>query len=256
MKTDWVIIGTGRLAKQLVIRLAGSSAWSLKIAGRDERAAQEIAASYDHVEVIALNEIPENSRCILCVSDDAIPAIAAQVGPYARLLVHLAGSVPLTAISTYAANSAVVWPLQSFTPNQEVDWSKIPLIVEHHGSESEDLITDFLDALGGPQFPLDFESRRKLHLSAVIVNNFSNHLFRLAYDWCLQSGLPFEALLPLIQETADRLHRGIPEEFQTGPAWRGDQATIDAHLSLLAEQADLAKLYATLTESIKAYRKP
>ena len=57
-------------------------------------------------------------------------------------------------------------------------------------------------------------------------------------------------MLPLIDETARKVHVMPPAEAQTGPAVRYDRNVIDAQLSLLAEDPDLQEIYRLMSESI------
>ena len=101
---------------------------------------------------------------------------------------------------------------------------------------------------------MDDESKIKIHLPAVIVNNFTNHLYAKAYDYCQAEGLEFDLLLPLISETTNRLNSKIhPKSQQTGPAKRKDRETIRRHISQLESDADLKRLYNYLTKNISAY---
>ena len=89
---------------------------------------------------------------------------------------------------------------------------------------------------------------------AVMVNNFTNHLYALIEKYCKDEGLDFYLLLPLIQETAARLEDASPSKTQTGPAIRGDDATIEKHLDLLNKYPQLKKIYELFTESISQSR--
>ncbi|HET9431302.1 MAG TPA: DUF2520 domain-containing protein, partial [Chitinophagaceae bacterium] len=93
--------------------------------------------------------------------------------------------------------------------------------------------------------------RMKLHLAAVFVSNFTNHLYVLAEQYCRKEGLDFKQLLPLIEETASRIRTLPPQLSQTGPALRHDKATIEKHLELLNEHPHLKNIYLVLTESIQ-----
>jgi predicted short-subunit dehydrogenase-like oxidoreductase (DUF2520 family) len=97
----------------------------------------------------------------------------------------------------------------------------------------------------------DDKERLKLHVAAVIVSNFSNHLYKLAEDYCKKEGLDFKQLLPLIEETAQRLKTISPSNSQTGPAIRHDRATIEQHLNLLEKYPQLKKIYEVMTQSIQ-----
>ena len=91
----------------------------------------------------------------------------------------------------------------------------------------------------------------KLHVAAVVVSNFTNHLYTLAEDYCLKEGLDFKQLLPLIEETALRIKNTSPKLAQTGPAIRHDKETIQKHIELLKNHPQLKNLYVLLTESIQ-----
>jgi predicted short-subunit dehydrogenase-like oxidoreductase (DUF2520 family) len=95
------------------------------------------------------------------------------------------------------------------------------------------------------------DERLKLHLAAVFVNNFVNHLYVLAQDYCLKEGIDFKLLLPLIEETANRIKDISPEDSQTGPAIRHDRNTINRHLELLKNFPQLRNIYLLMTESIQ-----
>ncbi len=96
----------------------------------------------------------------------------------------------------------------------------------------------------------DDEERLKLHVAAVIVSNFSNHLYVLANDYCNAEGLDFNLLASLITETADRINRFLPRDVQTGPALRNDIITLDKHLRVLSPYPKLKYIYLKMTDSI------
>ena len=99
------------------------------------------------------------------------------------------------------------------------------------------------------------EERLKLHIAAVIVNNFTNHLYTLAADYCVKESADFTLLLPLVHETVNRLQYGYPGQMQTGPAIRGDSATISQHLLLLEQYPDLQRIYREMTENITHFHR-
>ena len=73
----------------------------------------------------------------------------------------------------------------------------------------------------------------RLHIAAVFVNNFTNHLFKISADILQKQQLPFDVLLPLIEETVNKIRSNAPDVMQTGPAVRGDDATVAKHLDFL-----------------------
>ena len=95
------------------------------------------------------------------------------------------------------------------------------------------------------------DARLKLHVAAVLVSNFTNHLYKLAEDYCKKEGIDFKELIPLIEETATRVREISPQKAQTGPALRNDEETIQKHLELLSSHPQLKKVYEFMTESIR-----
>ena len=105
----------------------------------------------------------------------------------------------------------------------------------------------------GASFQLLSSSQRDtLRLAAVLVNNFTNHLFTQAAALCTSQKLPFELLQTLLLETVQKQEKLTPHQAQTGPALRRDQKTINRHLELI-ENEDLEKIYKTLTASIQKF---
>jgi predicted short-subunit dehydrogenase-like oxidoreductase (DUF2520 family) len=96
------------------------------------------------------------------------------------------------------------------------------------------------------------ENRKHIHLAAVFACNFSNHLFQIASEILKENQLPFELLLPLIQETVAKLQVMDPAAAQTGPAIRNDQATLAAHVTLLKDHPQWEAIYSILSAQIQA----
>jgi hypothetical protein len=94
------------------------------------------------------------------------------------------------------------------------------------------------------------EERLKLHVAAVIVSNFTNHLYAIAEAYCIEEKIDFDMLKPLIGETALRIRTISPAAVQTGPAVRKDIHTLDKHLRLLVNHPKLRTTYLRLTDSI------
>ncbi|MDO9137294.1 MAG: DUF2520 domain-containing protein, partial [Lutibacter sp.] len=74
------------------------------------------------------------------------------------------------------------------------------------------------------------------------------HLYHIGHEICEQNKVPFEILLPLILETANKISTLSPLEAQTGPAKRNDTKTIEKHKAMLTENQ--IEIYTLLTNSI------
>ncbi len=132
----------------------------------------------------------------------------------------------------------------------------VPFLVDGNSDEVNVLLADFAASFSDNVQPANDDKRLKMHLAAVMVSNFTNHLYALTEDYCKDRKLDFKLLHPLIIEVACRLTQGHAVDMQTGPARRGDEETIKKHLLLLEIDEHLQDLYHELSESIRRlYRK-
>lgn len=166
-----------------------------------------------------------------------------------KLIVHTAGSVSKEVLKDISSRYGVLYPFQSLRKEME-HMPQIPLLVE---GNTESTVTD-IEAFAKTLSPMvqrsTDEERIRLHVAGVVVNNFPNHLFSLAEEYCQEEKLDFKLLLPLIQETATRMLKYAPKTMQTGPALRNDVYTLDKHLRILATHPKLKYLYLKFTDSI------
>ena len=196
-----------------------------------------------------LNNIVEADLYLLSVSDSAIPTLSKALKNKNGLIVHTAGSVSMDVLNTHK-NHGVFYPLQTFSKNKEVDFSQIPLCLEANKKENLDLLKRVAFAIGGPIHLIDSVQRKALHVAAVFVNNFTNHLYTIGENLCKEHNLPFSVLQPLIAETADKIKYLPPSLAQTGPAARGDQKVLADHLQHLTKKSH-QELYQLISSSIQ-----
>jgi len=81
------------------------------------------------------------------------------------------------------------------------------------------------------------------------VSNFVNYITGLAFDLSKPNHM---FLMPLAIETIRKAFLyEHPSLVQTGPAIRGDDETIEKHLSLLIDNSPHKEVYKLITEYIK-----
>ncbi len=183
---------------------------------------------------------------IIAVSDTAIGEVSAAI-PSTSLVVHTSGSVAMDSLKN-SGRKGVFYPLQSFTKDKKVNFQNIPFCIEAETKEDLFLLEKLAHSLSDKIYPINSQERRYLHVAAVFVNNFTNHLYRIGEDICINYKVPFEILMPLIKETAEKIEAITPKEAQTGPAKRKDSTTMQNHLNLLTEEQQ--KIYKILSDSI------
>lgn len=253
---DIVIIGTGNVATVLGRKILSAGHRILQVVGRDHQAANSLAILLNAEALNFDGDLSESADIvIIAVNDNSIEAVAKELELKNRFVVHTAGSVSKNILKRVTENYGVFYPLQSLR-KEEIELPVIPILYDG----GNDIVVKKLRSLALSISPLhalqaDDDTRLKLHVAAVFVNNFSNHLYALAEDYSNKESINFKQLIPLITETANRVNRHSPKDVQTGPAERDDWDTIEKHLALLEKFPQMKNLYSILTESIMRSRK-
>lgn len=249
---DIVIIGSGNVAAVLGRKFKAAGHTILQIYSRNAAAASELAYEWDTESTNYKITINKNADVyIIAVSDDAIDDVTADLKLPGKIVVHTAASVPKEVLKNVTTHYCVFYPLQSLRKEMK-SLPDTPIFYDG----SDELTKRKLESLAKSILrekvtEAGDEARLKLHIAAVVVSNFTNHLYALAETFCRKEGLDFRQLLPLIEETALRIKDVSPTEAQTGPAARHDKETIQKHLELLKDHPQLKNIYLLLTESIQ-----
>ena len=193
-----------------------------------------------------LESIPNAMVTILAVSDDAIATISSNIKN--SLVVHTSGSFSMEALKN-STHKGVFYMLQTFSKEKEIDFSAVPFCLEAENDEDYLLLERVARTIGVKIYAVNSKQRKALHVAAVFVNNFTNHLYAIGNDICEKNQVPFEILHPLIQETSEKIKILSPKKAQTGPAIRNDERTIKNHLEGLPK--DQRKIYKLITQAIK-----
>lgn len=249
---DIVIIGSGNVATVLARKFKAAGHQILQIYSRNASAASAIAYEVDTESTNYKSLINKNAQVyIIAVADDAIGEITNELRLPGKVVAHTAASVPKEILKGVSDHYGVFYPLQSLR-KEMVNTPDTPVFFEANDEKAKKTL-ELLAASIAPDHVVEAngDTRLKLHVAAVVVSNFVNHLYVLAQDYCRKEKLNFKELLPLIEETALRLKGISPSEVQTGPAIRHDSETIHKHLELLKDHPQLKNIYVLLTESIQ-----
>lgn len=196
-----------------------------------------------------LSELVDADIYIIAIPDDAIATFSETLPFQNKLVVHTSGSVPLNVLSE-KNRKGVFYPLQSFSKNREVPFNEIPICIETVEASDRVLLQSLGEILSEKVVVVSSEARLKLHLAAVFVNNFTNHMYSIGSAILEENELPFSLLQPLIAETARKIETLSPSEAQTGPARRNDTKTIEKHLHLLGNGTNRT-VYQEITKAIQ-----
>jgi len=164
-----------------------------------------------------------------------------------QLVVYSAGSISLEAIENKKTR-AVFYPLQSFTEGRNLKAEAIPILLEANTKSLQKKLEAICTEIGFEFQHCDSEKRKKIHLSAVFLNNFVNHLVYISQEEAIKNKLDWSLFQPLLNETFEKLKIVSPFEAQTGPAKRNDRLIIENQLSLL--EGRNKEIYKLLSQSI------
>lgn len=180
---------------------------------------------------------------LLCVPDDQIAAAAAALTPRDGLVVgHVSGASDLTTLAPHVARFSL-HPLMTFT-GTEPHLRGIPAAVSASDAETLALAHRLAESLGLSVIDVAEADRAAYHAGTCMA---SNHLVALEWAATRVAGLPREALVPIVRATVENWARLGPEKALTGPASRGDTATIERHRAALAgSHPEMLELYDVL----------
>jgi predicted short-subunit dehydrogenase-like oxidoreductase (DUF2520 family) len=251
-----VFIGAGNLATRLSLEFKRSGFYLDQIYSRTDSSAGNLAKKLQSNYTTNTKEISTDADIyFVALKDSAVHKVLPDIQFGNKLVVHCSGSLPLSALQKYSENTGVFYPLQTFSKEQPVDFRKIPVFIEANSEENEKKLLQIARKISDYVTPMDSDRRLSLHISAVFACNFVNHCYTVAGKILEAENIPFEALHPLILETAMKVQKMKPERSQTGPAVRFDENIISAHLEKLAEYPEIRELYKIMSLSINNYHK-
>lgn len=246
-----VFIGAGNLATHLAKSLYNNSFNITQVYSRTLASAQKLASEINATFTDKLDEIVPNADIyIFSIPDSVLESTISKIKvDKNKLFLHTAGSMPLDVFKDYSSRYGVIYPFQTFSKQKEIDFSSTPVFIEANNENDRVLLTEIVNSVTHKVYYLPSEKRQYLHLTGVFACNFTNHMYSIANQILSKEDIPFDVILPLIDETANKVHSLAPEKAQTGPAIRYDENVINKHLSLILDEKT-KDIYKLLSESI------
>lgn len=249
-------IGAGNVATRLVVALHDKGIPVRQIISKHGQSAANLARLVNApLHGNELSELDDKSDFYLvAVKDDDIRVVLQDL-PFCltgdQVLIHTSGSFNENEMSGCARHFGCFYPLQTFRKDIKTDLMHTPFLINGNDEETLQKIHNLASLISDHVNVYSFADRQNIHVAAVIVNNFTNHLFTMAKSYCEIKQVEFTDLWPLIEEGIRNARMLGPENVQTGPAVRGDNTTIANHLRKLEDQPELANIYKLLTVSIQ-----
>lgn len=247
-----VLIGAGNLATHLGKALHAAGHDMVQVFSRTMQSAEILASLLDAEPLTDMAQVRDDADVyIFSVKDSALEQLISQLcGGEKKVFLHTAGSMPMSVFRGKALHYGVLYPMQTFSKQREVDFSIIPCFIEANDEFALKQIEGLAGQISHRVYQLSSEDRKYLHLSAVFACNFANHCYAASQELLQQHGIPFDVMLPLIDETAAKVHGMTPKEAQTGPAVRYDENVIGKQIQLLENQPYFQKIYDCMSKSI------
>lgn len=232
---------------KIVIIGKGNVASNLEYAFRKKSIDCQMVSSREGLELI-----PQANVYIYCVRDEALANVAAQVvGKEKSLHLHTSGSMPISVFGSDKPHAGVFYPFQTFSKTHIIeDFSKIPVFFEARGIDDISAVYSLALTITSHVYETTQHDRERLHIAGVYACNFTNLMYTLASELLANTHIPFTALLPLIDETAAKVHTISPRDAQTGPARRKDNNVMAHHKALIASK-ELRQIYELLSAQIQ-----
>jgi len=220
---------------KIVIIGAGNVGTNLQYAFARKGIRAELVSSRDKNALNALSGEGQGELYIYAVADKALAEVAAQVHAPKALHLHTSGTVPVCVFGDDKPHAGILYFFQSFSKANLIDdWSAIPCFIEGRNIDDVAAIYSLAQNLTSRIYECNQHDRERLHVAGVFANNYTNLMYRIAKEVLKGTQIPFAALLPLIDQTAAKVHTLSPHDAQTGPAQRGDIDVIAHQEELLA----------------------
>jgi predicted short-subunit dehydrogenase-like oxidoreductase (DUF2520 family) len=235
------IIGPGRAGRSLAAALSARGWDVVGFLGRHD----DLTEAAHGVDVL-----------LIATPDDTIATVAGMVAPSTTTtVVHLSGSLGPDVLTPHPQRAAM-HPLVPL-PNPVVGAARLVSGVTFavSGAPAAHLM---VESLGGRLVEVADGDRAAYHAAACIAANHVVALLGQVERVAAAAGLDLEAFLPLTRAALDDVATLGPQQALTGPAMRGDWATLSRHLDALPAserpgyQAGAALATKLATESVPA----
>ena len=249
-----VLLGAGNVGTHMGKALIKSGRNIQQVYSRTMEHARDLAEALNAEPVNRLESLTSEADIyIIAVKDDALILIAEELNLKNKLCVHTAGSIEMNVLQEVSSNYGVFYPLQTFSTQRDVDFSKVPLLIQGSNLDVETKLLHLGQGLSNKVIKADSQQRKAVHLAAVFACNFVNHMFAISRELLHENHMDFSILYPLIQETVNKVIELSPENAQTGPAKRNDRQVIAMHKQALRHKPEASEIYELISNHIYKY---
>lgn len=244
------------MATALGVALAKTGSVPVAVWSRTAESAQMLADKIGTEWCCDMESLPQAEIVIISIVDSALREVATKIAAKYQdaIILHTAGSIPMDTLRECGAKRyGVLYPMQTVNKNNVVSLDNVTTFVEGCDKDVALQVESLAHTISNDVVYATSEQRCYLHVAAVFACNFSNAVYNMAAELLEAHGLPFKAMLPLIDEAARKVHRMSPLEAQTGPARRGDENVMNTHKAMLDDE--LSAVYSLFSDYIRRRNK-
>ena len=237
------IIGAGNTAYTLCKLLKSKGIEPYCMLVRDSAKAKKVSEDLGVEVVFDYEKVLKSDLAIIAVNDDAISEVATHLLEYKGLAVHTSGTKSAELLNR-TMRFGVFYPLQTMSKNREIEFDGVPLLIYANSPDDVEMLSRFASHFSKKVVFCDDEQRKAIHLAAVYVSNFTNVMLGIGDKLLKDNGIK------IVEEMIKKSFETTPKDALTGPARRGDFATIGEHEKMLADNPDELAIYMILTDYI------
>lgn len=246
-------IGSGNIATFYGKKFAADGHHIVQIISSTLSHAQELASQFNCLASNTTDDLVLDADVyFLAMNDNSVKKYADFLRLPGKVVIHTAGSIALSELQAISEHIACIWCLYSIKKESLPVINTIPVFINYTSDVAKPVAETLAGVISHQVHSIDDEKKLSLHLSAVLVNNYSNHLAAIADQLLAAQHLPFQYLLPILQQTVDKLSIQSPRDAQTGPAIRRDSVILSKHLEMLQGHPEWQALYSALAHSIQS----
>lgn len=254
------IIGSGNIASHFALAFKKNNIGIFGVYSRNDEEGFQIAQKAGTIWYGNIKAIPKNADIyLICVSDDAIKTVVEQLPKSikkSKIIAHTSGNKSIAETLSTCKNGGVFYPLQTFSKGKKMSYKSIPFCINGTNAKTMKKLTELANCISNSVQIINDEQRKSIHLSAVMINNFVNHLIYASEELLVQENVDPSILQPLLQETIKKQQELGAFKAQTGPARRLDADTLASHLDLLKSNKIYKAMYMSISKSIQTtYKK-
>ena len=223
------VVGPGRAGLSFSRALSASGWIDVGVLGRGD----DVGDAAADVDVV-----------LIAVPDDAIAEVARSIEPGSAAVVHLSGAKSLSVLEPHVRRASV-HPLVSL-PDSETGAARLKAGATF-AVAGDPVAQRIVSALEGRPITVVEELRPLYHAAASVAANHLVVLCAQVERLAVAAGVPPEAYWELMASTLGNVATVGATAALTGPASRGDVATIGAHLAAMDREEH--ELYLALADA-------